>query len=342
MTTHRRTLGTTSAAHRLRARPGLHGDVGVLRHAPTRPSRSRPSTARSTSASPSSTRPTCTARSPTSSSSAEAIAGRRDQVVLATKFGNERSPDGTWVGINGRPEYVRAACDASLQRLGVDHIDLYYQHRVDQNVPIEETVGAMAELVAAGKVRHLGLSEAARRRRSAAPTPCTRSPRCRASTRCSPATSRTRSCRPCASSASAWCPTHRWDAASSPARSQLGDARGGRRRADRYPALPGRGAARRTSPSSTGCSEVADDKGVHPGSARARVGARPGRRRRPDPRHQAGRATSRRTSAPPTCSSHRTTWPRSTKAVPRGRRAGRQVRRHVDGRAVTASARTTV
>ena len=89
-----------------------------------------------------------------------AIAGRRDDVVLATKFGNERRPDGSWVGINGSPDYVRAACDASLQRLGVDHIDLYYQHRVDKTVPIEETVGAMAELVQAGKVRHLGLSEA--------------------------------------------------------------------------------------------------------------------------------------------------------------------------------------
>ncbi|MFF1384580.1 aldo/keto reductase [Arthrobacter sp. NPDC058288] len=89
-----------------------------------------------------------------------AIAGRRAEVVLATKFGNERRKDGTWVGINGRPEYVRAACDASLQRLGVDHIDLYYQHRVDKAVPIEDTVGAMAELVQAGKVRHLGLSEA--------------------------------------------------------------------------------------------------------------------------------------------------------------------------------------
>ena len=89
-----------------------------------------------------------------------AIAGRRDQVVLATKFGNERREDGSWVGINGRPEYVRAACDASLQRVGVDHIDLYYQHRVDKTVPIEDTVGAMAELVQAGKVRHLGLSEA--------------------------------------------------------------------------------------------------------------------------------------------------------------------------------------
>jgi aryl-alcohol dehydrogenase-like predicted oxidoreductase len=90
----------------------------------------------------------------------KAVAGRRDEVQLATKFGNERLPDGTMVGINGRPDYVRSACDASLKRLGVDHIDLYYQHRVDKAVPIEETVGAMAELVEAGKVRHLGLSEA--------------------------------------------------------------------------------------------------------------------------------------------------------------------------------------
>src|SRR5947199_10048412 len=91
----------------------------------------------------------------------QAIAGRRDEVVLATKFGNERREDGSWVGINGSPDYVRAACDASLARLGVDHIDLYYQHRVDTTVPIEETVGAMADLVTAGKVGHLGLSEAA-------------------------------------------------------------------------------------------------------------------------------------------------------------------------------------
>ena len=91
----------------------------------------------------------------------KAIAGRRDEVQLATKFGNERNPDGSWVGINGSPDYVRSACDASLERLGVDHLDLYYQHRVDTTVPIEETVGAMKELVEAGKVRHLGLSEAA-------------------------------------------------------------------------------------------------------------------------------------------------------------------------------------
>jgi len=89
-----------------------------------------------------------------------ALEGRRDGVVLATKFGNVRQEDGTFVGIDGRPEYVRQACDASLKRLGVDHIDLYYQHRVDRQTPIEETVGAMAELVRAGKVRHLGLSEA--------------------------------------------------------------------------------------------------------------------------------------------------------------------------------------
>jgi len=90
-----------------------------------------------------------------------AIAGRRDEAVVATKFGNERREDGSWVGINGRPEYVTAACDASLTRLGIETIDLYYQHRVDPRVPIEETVGAMASLVTAGKVRHLGLSEAA-------------------------------------------------------------------------------------------------------------------------------------------------------------------------------------
>ncbi len=90
----------------------------------------------------------------------KAIEGHRDDVVLATKFGNERREDGSWVGINGRPDYVHRACDASLTRLGVDHIDLYYQHRVDTSVPIEETWGAMSELVSAGKVRYLGISEA--------------------------------------------------------------------------------------------------------------------------------------------------------------------------------------
>src|SRR5438045_4344997 len=102
-----------------------------------------------------------------------AIKGRRDDVVIATKFGNVRTPDGAWHGLNGSPAYVRKACDESLRRLGVDHIDLYYQHRVDRSVPIEDTVGAMAELVRAGKVRHLGLSEAsaATLRRAAAVHP---------------------------------------------------------------------------------------------------------------------------------------------------------------------------
>jgi len=90
----------------------------------------------------------------------KAIKGKRQGVILATKFGNVRAPDGKFIGQNSRPEYVKAACDASLGRLRVDHIDLYYQHRVDRAVPIEETVGAMADLVEEGKVRFLGLSEA--------------------------------------------------------------------------------------------------------------------------------------------------------------------------------------
>ena len=90
----------------------------------------------------------------------KAIKGRRDEVVLATKFGNVRGEDGSFLGVSGRPEYVRSACEASLRRLGVAVIDLYYQHRVDPNTPIEETVGAMSRLVEEGKVRHLGLSEA--------------------------------------------------------------------------------------------------------------------------------------------------------------------------------------
>jgi aryl-alcohol dehydrogenase-like predicted oxidoreductase len=96
----------------------------------------------------------------------EVLVGRvlgphRDEVLIATKFGNERRADGTWVGVNGRPDYLRACCEASLGRLGLDHIDLYYQHRVDPSVPVEETFGALGELVGEGKVRFLGISEAA-------------------------------------------------------------------------------------------------------------------------------------------------------------------------------------
>lgn len=91
----------------------------------------------------------------------QAIKDRRDQVIVATKFGNVRGEDGSFLGVNGHPDYVKQACDASLSRLGVDYIDLYYQHRVDPNIPIEETIGAMSELVQEGKVRYLGMSEAA-------------------------------------------------------------------------------------------------------------------------------------------------------------------------------------
>jgi aryl-alcohol dehydrogenase-like predicted oxidoreductase len=90
----------------------------------------------------------------------KASAGHRDREAIATKFGVVRSADGGWNGINGKPEYVRQACDASLKRLGVETIDIYYQHRIDPNVPIEDTIGAMAELVQQGKVRYLGISEA--------------------------------------------------------------------------------------------------------------------------------------------------------------------------------------
>lgn len=90
----------------------------------------------------------------------KALAGRREKVILATKFGIKRGQDGSWLGISGSPEYVKACCDASLKRLNTDYIDLYYQHRPDPDVPIEETIGAMAELVQAGKIRYIGLSEA--------------------------------------------------------------------------------------------------------------------------------------------------------------------------------------
>ena len=137
----------------------------------------------------------------------KAIKGRREEVTLATKFGLQRDAmPGRRSGINGTPEYVKASCDASLKRLGVDTIDLYYQHRVDLDTPIEDTVGAMAELVHAGKVRHLGLSEcsAATLRKAMAVHP---SPPYRANTAFSAATSRPRSCRRCASWASGWWPT---------------------------------------------------------------------------------------------------------------------------------------
>src|SRR5215468_4656034 len=116
------------------------------------------------------------------------IAGHRDEVQLATKFGIDRMASDSSRRVRGEPEYVKRSCDGSLLRLGVDVIDLYYLHRPPQTAEIEETVGAMAELVTAGKVKHLGLSEVDNARCYAAPTPCIRLLPCRANTRCGPAT----------------------------------------------------------------------------------------------------------------------------------------------------------
>src|SRR5207245_6742924 len=142
-----------------------------------------------------------------------AIHGRRDQVVVTTKFGQVRTPEGRATA-NGRPDYVVQPCDASLKRLGVDVIDLYYQHRVDPTVPIEDTVGAMKRLIEQGKVRYLGLCEAAPAT-IRPPIRSTRSARSRASSRCSIASRPRRRCPRCASSASPSSPTHRSVAAGS-------------------------------------------------------------------------------------------------------------------------------
>jgi Aldo/keto reductase family len=144
-----------------------------------------------------------------------AITARRDEVVLATKFGFVSHFGGGPGVLDSRPANIRTAVEGSLERLDTDHIDLYYQHRVDPNTPIEDTVGALAELVAEGKIRHIGLSEASPER-PAAPTPSTRSPRCRPSTHCGPGIPRPSCCRSCASWASASSPTRRSATASSP------------------------------------------------------------------------------------------------------------------------------
>ena len=171
----------------------------------------------------------------------KAIADRRDEVVLATKFGNVRGEDGSFRGVSGKPDYVREACDASLSRLGVDHIDLYYQHRVDPETPIEETVGAMKELVEAGKVGTSGSPRRARDHQEG--PPCIPSAPSSRSIRSLPATWRTRSYRPCANWASGSSPTARSGEASSP------DAGGASRTCPRTtPAAPASHASpRRTS-----------------------------------------------------------------------------------------------
>ncbi len=148
-----------------------------------------------------------------------ALKGKREQVFLATKFGIVRTPDQPQVrGANGSPEYIRQAVEGSLQRLGTDHIDLYYQHRVDPKVPIEETVGAMAELVRPARCAS-SASAKPRQKPWSARTGSTRLPRCRASTHCGPATRRRTACWPPVHAwESASCPTARWAGAFSPVR----------------------------------------------------------------------------------------------------------------------------
>ena len=280
---HARSRRTRGLGDRAR----LHGHVGLLRtDRRGRGDRAR-SSARSSSAATSSTPPTCTGRTPTRSSSAARSQGAATRSSSRPSSASSRSEPTTRCAARRRQPRVRAhACEGSLQRLGTDHIDLYYQHRVDPNTPIEETVGAMAELVQRGQgPPHRSLRGSAPRR-SAARTPCTRSPPCRPSTRCGRATSRRRSCRRC---------------------SELGIALG-RLLAARRGFLSGasprpRSSTRATSAATARASrartcrqnlklaervkELAAEMGDHARAARARVGAAPRRAHRADPRHQA-------------------------------------------------------
>ena len=245
--------------------------------------------------------------------------------MLATKFGNVRGADGAFLGISGKPEYVQQACDASLRRLGVDHIDLYYQHRVDPNVPIEETVGAMAELVRAGKVRHLGLSEAA------------------------PATiRRAHAVHPIAAlqtEYSLWTrdpedeilPTVRELGIGFVAYSPLGRGflTGQFKRFEDLPADD----FRRHSPRFQGenfaknlelverVRAIAAEKGVHAVAARAGVGAGARAGHRADPGHQPTASTSKRTSPPRTSRSAPKICSASTRSRPRASRPARAIRK---------------
>ncbi len=254
---------------RLRPRARLHGHVRVLRHAPTRRRRHRHHpTAPSTSASPSSTPPTCTARSPTSSLVGRAIAGRRDEVVLATKFGNVALPTATGAASTATPEYVRAACDASPASGSASTTSTSTTSTGSTpNVPIEETVGAMAELVAAGKVRHLGLSEASA---DTHPPRARGPPDHRAADRVLAVEPRPRGRGPPDAARAGHRPgrrTPRSAAASSPARSRAESASRGERlrRSAYFPRFNGEGFDRQPASSSTRVRAIAEEKGCTPG-----------------------------------------------------------------------------
>ncbi len=249
-----------------------------------------------------------------------AIRGRRDRVVIATKFGIVRSADGSRLGISGKSDYVRSACEASLRRLGVDTIDLYYQHRVDPKTPIEETVGAMATLVKEGKVRYLGLSEAARRDDSARTR---RSPDRGAADRVLALEPRSGGRDP----ADVPRARHRLRPLQ-PARPRLphrSDQALRRSRHGRFPAhepaLPG--GELREEPRAGAPSRVAGARqGLPTLAAGARVGARSGGRHGADSRAPRGASISRRTSPRSPCRSAPRTSRRSTRPRPKGVAAG--------------------
>ena len=241
----------------------------------------------------------------------------RDQVVIATKFGWDIQ-DGQYAsGSTAGPSRSAGSPKRRCSGCGVDAIDLFYQHRVDPDVPIEDVAGAVGELVAAGKVRHFGLSEAARRRRSAARTPCTRSPRCRASTRCGPAIPKPRCCRPAPSWASGSCRSARSARGSSPAPSTrrrtfaAGDIRATIPRFERREPRRQPGARR------PGAAHSRDARDATPGAGRAGVAARPAAVDRADPRDPPHASASRRTPARPRSRCPPTTSPTSTRSSSR-------------------------
>ena len=275
---------------------------------PTRARRSRRSTARSSSGSPSSTRPTCTARARTSSSSARRSRAGASEVVLATKFGNVRGPNGEYLGIDGSPEYVRSACEASLERLGVETIDLYYQHRVDLADADRGDRRRDGRARAGGQGALPRPLRGGAGRRSGARMPSIRSRRCRPSTRSGRAIPRPRSCRRCASSGSASSPTARSGRGFLSGRIRSADdldERDFRRRGPRFQEenLQPEPRARRRGRGAGG------REGRHAVAGRPRLGARARRGHRPDPGDEAAlvprgergggrdRADARRTSS---------------------------------------------